>query len=773
MAFSILPTKLHKPQLTDSVIPRSELLKNSNLASVILVSAQAGSGKSTIVSSWLSEQNKVYCWYNLDDWDNDLMQFFAYLAAGIKPIDMVVSEALEQLLDAFQSIGFESFLKVLINQLHTITSPFIFVFDDYHLIRNEHIHQVLRTMIEHFPPLMQLVLITREDPPFPLAKLRAGKKLFELRISQLRFTEEEVNAFFLQQLNVTLEEAQLKHLFKRTEGWIAGLQMTALSMQGHTDINGFIDAFTSSHYYIMDYLMEEVLEQQPQEIKSFLLTTSILEAFSGELCDAVLQLETGTGRTIIERLVKTNCFILSTDSSHHWYRYHHLFKELLKQRLDYQSKSELEKLHLRAGLWLAANGHIQEAIRHLLAANAFINAAALIECKWAEMDVQLQSASWLDMAKTLPANIIDSSPVLALGYGWALLDMGEIEASHVWFDKAQDLYNRCQTEVDPEDIIISDKTQFDLFPATIASARGYIAAATGDVEKVFIYSQEALIRIPSNQYYIRGMVSMLLAIAHWGTGDLQEAERVISECLKSFGSFLNPLVENSFYMVLGELYIQQKAFSKAKAIIENTISRVSEQNRVPILLASLHLSLAKVAFLQNNIKDAYVLLEQSKEYGQHYALMDWKYKYNLLLARVYCTEGYYDLARDCIIEGKANYFMNPLPDEITLEEMEIKIDNEEKSHQIHPAFEIEEPEKSENKQPLKKEYANQLLTEPLTVRELEVLSLIVSGLSNKKICDTLFLALSTVKGYNQNIFGKLHVNHRTQAVAKAKELGLI
>ena len=769
MILPVLKTKLQKPQLPGNMITREGLLKEGHCASVILVSAQAGSGKSTVISAWLTEQDRPYCWYSLDDWDNDLVQFFAYLVTGIKSIDDNVFEALDQMLDAFSSIGFDSFLRAFINQLHTITTPFILILDDYHVIRNEQIHQVLRTILEHFPPSMQLVLITREDPPFPLAKMRASKRLFELRISKLRFTHEEVKVYFSQQLHLALEEGQLKHLINRTEGWIAGLQMTALSMQGLDNIGVFIEAFAASHYYIMDYLMEEVLERHSPEIKVFLLSTSILEFFSGDLCDDVLQLEAGTSSTIIERLVKTNSFIISMDSSHQWYRYHHLFRDLLRQRLEHQSKSELEKLNLRAGLWFESNGHEQEAIHHFIKANAFGNAAALIECKWFEMDIQLQSASWLDMAKRLPATIVERSPVLAMGYGWALLDMGEVEACRSWFDKAQDLYDRCQADAYPDDIIINDTTQFNLLPATIASANGYIAAATGDVEGIFKHTQETLTLLPGDQYYKRGMVSMLLGIAHWRRGYLQEAEAVIAQSLKSIRSFVNPLLENSFCMVLGELYIQQGDLNKAKAQFEQTISSVIEQNSVPILLASLYLGLAKIALLRNENRDAYSLLEDSKAYGQRYALMDWKYKYNMLLARVYCSEGLYDLARDCIMEGKANYFMNPLPDELTLQDMEIMIDDAETQHRQYPIGEAE----ASDKLGFSKEHANQSLSEPLTVRELEVLALIVAGLSNQEICDTLFLALSTVKSYNQNIFGKLQVNRRTQAVAKAKELGLV
>lgn len=769
MKFSLLTTKLQKPQLPNSVISRYDLLKGSMDASVILVSAQAGSGKSTVVSNWLSELNRAYCWYSLDDWDNDLMQFFSYLAAGIEPIDAQVSQAMEQLLDAFQSIGYEAFLRALINQLHTVSNPYILVLDDYHVIRNEQIHQVIRTLLEHFPPSMQLVLITREDPPFPLSRMRVNKRLLELRISKLRFTDEEASVYLTRQLPFTLEEAQLQHLIKRTEGWIAGLQMTALYMQRLENVDAFIEAFTTSHYYIMDYLMEEVLERHSQTVKTFLLTTSILDFFSCELCDDLLELEAGASSAIIDSLVKTNSFIITTDSSHQWYRYHHLFRDLLKQRLDIQSKNELKKLHRRAGLWLQANEHGQEAIHHMLKANAFDEAAAMIECKWSEMDLQLQSASWLEMVKTLPADIIDRSPVLAMGYGWALLDLGEIEACKAWFEKAQALYDRCQAEVNPKDILVADKAQFQILPATIASAYGYIAAALGDVEGVFTHARYALERLPSNQYYQRGIVSMLLAVAHWESGDLQEAESVILQSLKSIRGFVNLLVENSFYMVLGELYIWQGDLRKSKAMFEQTIANVIEHNRVPILLASLYLGLAKVAFLEHENGKAYDLLEESRKYGQQYALMDWVYKYNLLLARVYCSESLFDLARDCIAESKSHYFMNPIPDNPTIDDVEIMLNGAVESYPPIPTVKLESP----GKYGFTKEHANLSLSEPLSVRELEVIALISAGLSNQEICNTLFLALSTVKSYNQNIFGKLQVNRRTQAVVKAKALGLV
>ena len=766
MILPLLKAKLHKPQLPDNVISRTELLRDSDKASVILVSAQAGSGKSTIVSAWLAEQKKSYSWYSLDEWDNDLMQFFAYLIAGVNSIDNQPSTRLAQMLDAFQSIGLEGLLKGLVQHLHTIEYPFILVFDDYQAIQNKQIHQVLRTIIEHMPKGMQLVLITREDPPLPLAKLRASKKLLEIRISDLKFTEDEVREFFMQQLNLTLQEEQLQMLYKRTEGWIAGLQLAALSMRGLEDKRGFIEAFTGSHYYIMDYLIEEVLENQTLETKEFLLKTAVLEFFSGELCEAVVPLEPGKGREIISKLVKTNIFIIPMETSREWYRYHQLFRDLLRERLEEKPRDEIEMLHCRAGDWFKATGREQEAIQYYLKAEAFDEAAALIECKWASMDMQLQSGSWLDMAKRLPDSILERSPVLTMGYGWALLDKGEIENSEAWLDKAQSLYERCQSAGDRKDFLINDVAQFELLPATVASARGYLAAAKGDMEGVFKHTLEALAKIPSGQYQKRSVTTMLLAIAHWGTGELNEAETYIAQSIENSSHAESPLTYNSFFMVLGELYIQQGHLDKAYALFEQTIKRLTSENQAPILLASLYLGLAKVAFLRGENQKAYALLEDSKGYGQKYSLMDWKYKYYLLLARVYCSEGFFELARDCVRESRTHYFMNPIPDDISFEEVGEIIDQAEK---MKGSASVDE---SINKVFLQ-EHANRSLAEPLTVRELDVLSLMASGLSNREICSTLFLALSTVKGYNQAIYGKLQVKRRTEAVVKAKELGLV
>lgn len=769
MKYSVLTRKLHKPELPGSFIVRHDLLSDSGWASVILVSAQAGSGKSMAVSAWLSEQDRAYAWYSLDEWDNDPMQFLAYLVSAIRAFDETVYGTLDQMLDAFSSVGFDSFLRALIQQLHTIAAPFLLALDDYHLIRSEQVHRIVKTLLEHFPPAMQLVIITREDPPLPLARIRASNKLFELRIADLRFTDEQVKAFFQMQPGIALDGEQLQQLARRTEGWIAGLQMAALSMRGSADVAGFVNTFSASHYYIMDYLLEEVLERHTPETRAFFLSTSILDSFSAGLCDDMLGLPPGESRAVIETLVKTNSFIIPLDSQHQWYRYHHLFRDILRQRLERQPVRETESCHLRAGLWLREHGRDQEAVHHLLKANAVEAAAGLIECRWAEMDMQAQSSLWLDMAKQLPTECIGKSPVLAMGYGWALLDKGEIEACKPWLVRARRLYDRYREDPRREECIVADTAQFELLPATIASAYAYIAAATGDIEGTFRYTREALALLPADQYTKRGIVTVLLGIAHWRNGDMQKAVEVLSDSLKQILNYVNPFFENSYKLMLGELYIQQGTPGKAKTVFLETIAKVLERGEAPLILASLYLGLAKVAFLQNENGEAYALLEESKAHGQRYALMDWRYKYNLLLARIYGREGLFGLARDCIAEGRVNYYVNPIPDDFTLEDAERMVEAAENEGRRNPPPGAADADRTG----FARERANQALAEPLTVRELEVLELIAAGYSNEEICNKLFLALSTVKSYNQHIFGKLQANRRTQAAARARELGLV
>ena len=358
MTLSIMPTKLQKPQLPQAVVIKYETIQQLSAAKINIVCAQAGSGKSTSVSYWLSQQEAPYIWYALDEWDNELEQFIAYLTEGLKSIDVVVSDQMGQLLSAHQSIGDEALIKAFTTLLHTISQPFILVLDDYHTIQDKRIHQLMQTLIGHFPPVMHLCIISREDPPFSMAKLRSQRMLTALRMSDLRFTLEDTEAFFSNNIQNPLTLNQLEYLYGRTEGWIAGLQLTALSLQGVEDIDRFITDFSESHYYIMDYLLEEVLQRHSVSMREFLLKSSIFEYFSPELCDDVMDLKVGEGKKCIEFLIKTNSFLITLNAMENvppidpemgWFRYHHLFRELLRSRLTLLADVEISNLYLRAG----------------------------------------------------------------------------------------------------------------------------------------------------------------------------------------------------------------------------------------------------------------------------------------------------------------------------------------------------------------------------------------------------------------------------------------
>lgn len=884
MKYQILHSKLNKPESATLYVTRKEIEKklgDNSQAGLILVSSFAGSGKTTIISEWIKRENFNYIWYSLDDRDNDLHFFFIYLLEGIKGLDKMIADDLLQLLESFESIGYDTFMRALITNLHRLDKEFMLVLDDYHVIANEKIDTFIKSFIEHMPLKMKLVIITREDPAFPLSKYRVSNKLLEIRIADLRFTKEEAEIFLANQLRQDIDEEHAALLTKRTEGWIAGLQLAVLSMQGLKDINSFIKEFSGRHNYIMDYLIEEVIEKQHQESKEFLLKTSVLEYFSGNLCDSLLDKGKGYSQRMIEYLQQNNLFLIPLDQDRKWYRYHHLFRELLRQRLPQHIQSmgniTVEELHCRAGNWFNKEGMSIEAIHHYLAGQSYDQAAALIECKWAEMDSQMQSSSWLAMSRLLPESMIEKRPVLAMGYGWALIDTGDLQGSKKWLEKAEKLYDFYDNT--PEEVPVSDMKQFELLPATIAAAYAYIAAATEDIEGIFIHTNNALAKTPLDQYQNRGIIAMLSGFAHWSSGDLLAAEKVIVDMVHTVSNKVNDLTINSFYLVLGELYIQMGRLQDAKSLFEKIIRQVDGVSKVPSLLASLYLGLANITYLEGNNQEVYELLKKSKEYGQNYALMDWEYKYYLLFAKLYTSEGLFDMALDSIYESKKAYFVNPIPDYCSLEDMEmliqmrkgrgmlssddylmvdsfgtrsipylaefsagvytekiltqnanppmlkkvgsicnVLIESAKKQNRtghcinyLVLASKVKDAEgqlierrllldeaavlaKNENyHRPflehlshdeglnyvkkdvlhLKREMANQRLIEPLTTRELEVLALIVRGLSNQEISDLLFLALCTVKGYNQNIYAKLDVKRRTEAVAKARKLGLV
>lgn len=882
MQILVLPTKLKRPSMTPHHIHRQQILHQLSRASsadLVLVSAPAGSGKSTAVSSWLRDSDQSAIWYSLDQWDNDVHVFLSYVVHGIHMIDQEVGRKLQELLEAYQTLGQQPFMRSMIVLLLQLNEPIVLVLDDYHLIDNREIDQMLHQFLSHASERLKVVIITREDPSLPVAALRMKGKLLEVRAKDLMFSDQETSELLHTYLDQPLQAEDITRLRRRTEGWAAGIQLAALSMRRVENVSDFIRAFSGTHYYIVDYLLEEVMNQLPFATQTFLLQTAIFDDFSAKLCDDVLELEPGFSQSILMELVQNNMFLISLDDRREWFRYHHLFRDTLLKRLNEQAQervvSQPETLHRKAGDWFARSGMERQAIAHYLNAEEYTPAAALIENLWSHMDVQLQAALWLSMAKQLPEQVIERRPVLAMGYGWALLDTGELPEAQRWLSIAERLYERYMDDGDAEGLLVSDLEQLDLMPATLASAHGYIAAGMGEIDQLFHYANRSLEMTPEDQHYKRGVIGMLLGFAHWSMGELDRAETAIRQALQDIEKDVNRLTVNSFFMVLAELFTQQGRLEEARIILEQTITRVKERENVPILLASLYYGLAKVAFLRGNNSQARAYLQESEGYGDQYALMDWRYKRSLLWARVLGSEGAFEQALAYIDEGRQHYFMNPIPDFETLEGVEAFLLSKEGRR---TGLQIQWPEEkvaylqifdmgtymyravfAQHDEPLQnvgkylsicdqicaeaveqnclsnqvralvlkglcmmkgglkleghmvlkeaaalaldekyvrpfldylpedvwaayvqledgmtqRDRANEQLDEPLTARELEVMALIGAGKTNQEIADQLYLALSTVKGYVQNIYGKLSVRRRTEAIAKSREIGLL
>src|SRR6266487_553787 len=412
----ILATKLYLPGLRPNVVSRPRLLERLNEGlhrKLTLISAPAGFGKTTLVSEWVAFIERPTAWLSLDEGENDPARFLAYLVAALQTIVATIGEGVLGVLQSPQPPPPEAILTALLNEITTLPDHFVLVLDDYHVLDAKPVDIALTYLVEHLPPQMHLVIATREDPQLPLARLRARSHLTELRAGDLRFTASEAAAFLNQVMGLSLSATDIAALEDHTEGWIAGLQLAALSMQGRQDVPGFIRAFAGDHRYIVDYLVEEVLQRQPAPVRSFLLQTSILDRLSGPLCDAVTGQAEGNAR--LEALERGNFFVVALDDKRQWYRYHHLFAEVLSAHLMAEQPDQLAPLHRRASAWYEQHGSAADAIRHALAAEDFARVADLLELAVPAMLRRRQEASLLGWLKVLPDELVHRRPVLSVG----------------------------------------------------------------------------------------------------------------------------------------------------------------------------------------------------------------------------------------------------------------------------------------------------------------------------------------------------------------------
>ncbi len=530
MSHDLLVTKLYPPPARKNLVPRLHLIQILNQAwqqgkKLTLVSASAGYGKTTLVTEWLATltcdpsaigraEEVGSAWLSLDKADNDPARFLAYLIAALQQIDASIGKNTLALLNSPQPLHPEIVLTTLVNEIAGVPSSFILVLDDYHVIESLLIHQQLAFLVEHPPPQMHLVIITREDPPLPLARLRARGQMVEIRQETLRFSAEECADFLQRLMGLQLAPNDISALEHRTEGWIAGLQLAALSMQGRTDLPGFVTAFTGSSHYVLDYLIEEVFERQPSEVQDFLLKTCTLERLSGPLCDRV------TGRTgsagLLDRLEHANLFIIPLDQSRTWYRYHHLFAELLRQRLHASAQFSANELHALASQWFADEDLLPEAIHHALAALDWNRAAELISANSVALFRRGELITLLGWLKALPEEVITTHPQLCRDFGWALALTGQLDPARSYLESA-------------ERAVLNDDTLL----GQVLVAQAYLARARGDYPQAIALSKRALAFIAEADILHRSLVTFTLGFAYFNSGNLAEAEPALLEACQA------------------------------------------------------------------------------------------------------------------------------------------------------------------------------------------------------------------------------------------------
>lgn len=932
MTIPIISTKLYIPSARIKVVLRHHLVERLNEGlhrKLTLISASAGFGKTTLVSEWLAGCEQAAAWLSLDEGDNDPTRFLTYLVAALQTIAANIGEGVFTVLQSPQPPPTETILTALLNEITTIPHNFVLVLDDYHVIESKTIDHALTFLLEHLPPEMHLVIITREDPNLPLARLRVRGQLIELRVADLRFTSFEAAAFLNQVMSLNLSSEDITILETHTEGWIAGLQLAALSMQGHKDATSFIQSFTGSHHFVLDYLVEEVLQQQSERVQAFLLHTSILDRLCGPLCDAVLLDSSASGQEILKYLERANLFIVPLDNDRRWYRYHHLFADLLRQRVNQSTASStgdegrvvVSELHKRASVWYEGNGLEIEAFRHAVAANDVERASRLVEGEGMPLHIRGGVTPVLNWLKSLLPAVLDARPSLWVMYASALVIAGQptgieqkLQAAEAALqgvkldDKTKDLIGLiASTRATLALLVISgqpangaeqilqateaalqgtepdDKT--NNLVGLIAPIQATLAISQHQVETIIAQSRRALEYLHPDNLPVRTAATWMLGHAYQlkgdrtaagqtytdaisisqklgyniitiaatiGLGYVQEGENQLYLAAQTYRRVLQlagdppqPVaceahlglaricyewndmnsaeqhaqesfqlaqqIENTDRFVscevfLARLKLAQGNLTGAATIIAKADQFVRQHNyvyRMPEVAAALVLTLlhqgnlaAAVHLAQTHelpISQARVHLAQGDTSAALAALgslqaqveaKNWKdeqLKVMVLQAVALYMYGEKDkalqLLATALAQAEKGGFIRIFVDEGTLM---AELLTEAASHGIMPDYvsKLLAVFKAEKLNSEDKSYQSlappaKALIEPLSERELNVLQLIAQGLSNREISERLFLALSSVKGHNQNIFGKLQVQRRTEAVARARELGLL
>jgi LuxR family maltose regulon positive regulatory protein len=893
MSTSLLATKLYFPQARTKLVSRPRLIEQLSTGlrkPLTLISAPAGYGKTTLLSDWRARFGREYplAWLSLDPDDNNLARFLTYVSAALETLDPRLPQDLVSQLHLPQLPPMEELITALINGVNAFPQDFALVLDDCHVITNPAIHEALAYLLDHLPPKMHLVMLTRSDPPIHLAKLRVRGDMVELRADDLRFTSEESTIFLNVVMNLKLSGENVSALDQRTEGWIVGLQMAALSMQGKEDTTDFIRAFTGSNRYILDFLSEEVIQRQPKSIQTFLTQTSILDRFTGSLCDAVLGEAQNSAQVLVE-LERKNLFLIPLDDERQWYRYHHLFSDLLFQSLKQIQPEILNALYERAAAWLEGNGYLENAIGYALKAQDYDLATRLMlqikNTLWNRGEVRML-INWLN---TLPEELVRSQPELCLAYAGCHLLVGYFDVTEKWLQLMED---------DLGPITASDRYEA-VWIQKILIYRSVCARFRGDFAAAIALGQSGMDKTPSTAVRDRGSALLFLGHAHFYAGNTDTAEQVLIDAVQTLQASGHTMACLNARHYLAQLWVQRGRLHEACEIYEQAILYAKEKG-TPVYSGIEYVGLGDLKREWNQLEAAAAEIQQGlvlAEKGDFIlTLMDvyparvrlalsqkdweaaWKYIQKaeqlahrsptsveiehlrawqarlqlaqgnlveaglwaetkgaeiaesldpqreselLTVARIWLAQGRTDQAASLLEriqtaaenagrhgraleaqmlqaladqaagkekqavekivlvlaraeqEGYVRLFIDEgAPMAILLYKVatQTKPDIRNYAERLLAAYYQEQAERPVT---LVKALPGDALIEPLSKREVEVLRLIAEGCPNKEIAAQLVISIGTVKRHALNIFTKLDVKNRTEAVARARELNML
>jgi LuxR family maltose regulon positive regulatory protein len=670
----LLATKFYIPRSRRGLVPRPRLIErlDRGIASrLTLVSAPAGFGKTTLLTEWLAAEpavparQRLVTWLSLDRADNDAVSFWTYVIAALRMVVPGVGESALALLRAPQPPPVETVLTVLLNDLGAVAAEIVLVLDDYHVIDAGDVQDGTAFLLDHLPPGLHVVIASRADPALPLPRWRARGELVEIRAAELRFTPDEAAVYLNEMMGLQLTARDVAALEGRTEGWIAALQLAALSMQGRDDVAGFIAGFAGDDRYVVDYLAEEVLQRQPDRVQAFLLQTSILGRLSGPLCDAVTG--QGGGKAMLEALDRGNLFLVPLDDRRRWYRYHHLFADVLQARLLDEQPGLVPDLHRRASAWFQRSGELAVAVGHALAAEDFGRAADLVELAIPAMRRTRQEATARGWLEAIPDEVIRLRPVLSVHFAWALLSVGEfgevesrLRDAERWLDTQADVHGGSPAR--PAGMVVVDEEEYRRLPAAIELYRAGPALARGDLPGTIRHARRAMDLSPEEDHLVRAAAAGMSGLAFWTSGDLEAGYSGYADCIAGLRRAGHVADIFGCAVALADIRLVQGRLGEAMRTYEQTLQGVPEQGGSALRgTADMYVGMSEVHCERNELDAATRQLLTSQELGEHTGLPQNPYRWRVAMARIRQAEGNLAAALELLNEAERRYMGDMFP----------------------------------------------------------------------------------------------------------------